>query len=136
MTPTPRGAGAKGPKNRHLGSCGFPVKCPEPSADRGDLKLLTDLARQADVDLGVTRDRSFGTVGRIGIDRAAAPSAIQTKPVALKLTGQWTEGGTSSIRSASPWVMAPGKSRASATTNSPVARGRWKAMWHRSIGPS
>ena len=38
---------------------------PEQSADRGDRKLLTDLAREAIIDFGVTRDRGFRTVGRI-----------------------------------------------------------------------
>src|SRR6202040_3790764 len=84
----------------------------EQSADRSDRKLMTDLAGQAVVDLGVTRDRSLGTVGRIGIEGVAAPFAIQTTPLALEVTDQfmplqargdptWTESGTSSIRSAS-----------------------------------
>jgi hypothetical protein len=35
------------------------------SADWFDRKLLADLLRQAIVDFGVTRDRSFGAVCRI-----------------------------------------------------------------------
>src|ERR1035437_4519092 len=43
---------------------------PEQSADRGDRKLLADLVGQSIVDLCVTRDRRFRTVGWIGVYRS------------------------------------------------------------------
>jgi len=56
---------------------------PDQSAGQGDCKLLTDLARQAVVDLGVTRDWSFRAVSRIGIYRVTAAFAIQTTALTL-----------------------------------------------------
>src|SRR5260370_4639383 len=56
---------------------------PEQSADRGDRKLLTDLARESIIDFGVTRDRGFRTVGRIVF--MASPLRIQTTPLAHQM---------------------------------------------------
>src|ERR1035441_6012156 len=87
------------------------------SADRGDRKLLADLVRQPIVDLRMTRDRSFRTVGWIGIDRMASALSFQSAPLMLQVRDKfmplqtqdaptWTESGTSSMRSASE--VAPG----------------------------
>jgi hypothetical protein len=47
---------------------------------------LADLARQAIVDLGVTRNWSFRASGRIGVDGVASPFAIQPTPLLLQVT--------------------------------------------------
>ena len=89
------------------------------SADRGDRKLVADLARQAIVDLGMTRDGSLCSVGRIGINRVAGPFAIQPTPLLQEVTDPfmplqgrgaptWTESGTSSIKSASAAACGSG----------------------------
>ena len=66
-----------------------PRPAPHGSADRGDRKLLTDLSRQAIVDLGVTRDRSFCAIGRIGIYRVATAFSIQMATLLLQVTDQF-----------------------------------------------
>ena len=48
------------------------------SVDRGDRKLLADLSSQAIVDFTVTGDRSFRTIGQIGVNRVAATFAISS----------------------------------------------------------
>jgi hypothetical protein len=48
----------------------------EGSANWSDRKLLADLARQAVVDFGVSRHRSFRAVGRIRIDGVTATFPI------------------------------------------------------------
>jgi hypothetical protein len=46
---------------------------------------LADLLRQTIVDFGVTRDRSFGAVGRISVYRMASAFAIQLASMALQV---------------------------------------------------
>ena len=50
---------------------------------------MADLAGQAIIDLGVTRDRSFRAVDRIDIDRVAAAFAIQPAPPLLQVSDQF-----------------------------------------------
>ena len=62
---------------------------PKQSADRSDRKLLADLARQAIVDLGVTRHWGFRAVGGIRIDGVTAAFPIQPATVLLQVTDQF-----------------------------------------------
>ena len=58
-------------------------------ADRSDRKLLADLSRQAIVDLSVTGDWSFCSVGRIGVYRVAAAFAVQATPLIFQMADQF-----------------------------------------------
>src|ERR1035441_9082603 len=89
------------------------------SANRCDLKLLADLARQSIVDLAMARHWRFRAVGRIDVNAVAAAFTIQPAPLFVPIPDEvvplqalgaptWTDSGTSSIRSASAAASGSG----------------------------